>query len=682
MCLIRQTQLPVESSSILGTWPFISAISGYCHRKVKKRTGSYSMKKLALLLSLLFVLTLCAGCWWWLRPTPLGANDLLLITDFVNQSGDPVFDDTLTVATRIAIEQSPYLNLIPTQKARNALKRLGRPDHEVLSESLATTICSSVGAKAYITGSLRKDGSGYALELFTRRCSDGGRLAHTQEHAAQGDLVIHHLGEAAATLREQLGESRESIKRFDTALERATTPIPAALKAYSDARKVGAEKGDLEAVPYYKKAIEIDSRFALARSALAVSYYNLSQLGQAGEQIRQAFEAGDRQTYRERLNIATLYYDIAQGDVDKAIESYREYIRAYPRDDVALGNLSSEFFVTGDYEQAAKYSEEALKLDPDSSAWYENYSTALMALDRLDDADKVLKEAFARKLDDAALHSNLYSLGFLKGDKALMEQQLSWAAGKSSGEDSILAAHSDTEAYFGRLKNAREYTERAAQSAMKSELPESAATWKVEAGLREALFGYSTEAHKDAEEALKLAPESKDVRALAALVFARVGDEVQAQAIMDNLRALYVSNVAIQKAWLPVVRAQMAIRKKQYSSAVQFLEVVAPYEKGQLTGNLSDSCMIAPYLRGEAFLGMQKSREALVEFHKIQSYPGITGSCWSGPLSRLGAARAAVQAGSISEAKLNYQKFFELWKDADPSIPLLKDAKSEAAKLH
>ncbi len=639
------------------------------------------MKKLILFPSLLVVALLCAAYWWWQRPTPLGHNDLVLVGDFANKSGDPLFDNSLGLALRVSLAQSPFLNLLPDQKARNAMKKVGRSEWEPLTESVSKSICANVGVKAYLTGTVTRNGSAYAIELIAHHCPDGSRMAGAEGRAARSDLVVHHLGLAAARLREQLGESEESVKRVDCPLERATTPIPAALKAYADARRASAEKGDLEAVPFYKKAIDIDSRFALARSALAVCYYNLSQMALASEEIRQAFEAGDRQTLREHLNIATLYYDLAQGDIDKAIEGYKEFIRAYPRDDVAMGNLSSEYFVIGDYEQAAKYAEAALKIDPDTTAWYENYSTALMALGRLDEADKTLTEAFARKLDDPALHSNLYSLAFLKGDNALMAQQLAWAVGKSSGEDSILASQSDTEAYFGRLQKAREYTDRAVQSAEKADLPESAAIWKVGAGLREAVFGYPVEARKDAEEALKLAPESMDVRAQAALLFARIGDDAQAQNIIDNLRALYVSNIAIQKAWLPVVRAQLAIRKKQYQAAVQLLEVVAPYEKGQLTGNLSDSCMIAAYLRGEAFMGLRKDREALGEFHKIQSYPGITGSCWSGPLAKLGAARAAALAGSPAEAKLNYQKFLQLWKDADSTLPLLKAAKSESAKL-
>lgn len=639
------------------------------------------MKKQFVVPVLLALALLCAAVWWWQRPVALKDGAALLVGDLANQSGEPVFDDTLTLALRASLEQSPHFGVVADQKARNALKRLGKSDHELLTEKLAQEVCAALGVKAYVTGKIQKSGSAYTIHLEARRCPDGSRMAQAEATAARSDLLIHHLGVAANSLRIQLGESKESVQKLDVPLDRATTPIPAALQAYVDARKALLVTGDLDAVPFYRKAVDLDSRFALARAGLAVSYYNLSQMGLASDEIRQAYEEADRQTYRERLNIATLYYDLAQGDVDKAIEGYKEYIRAYPHDDVALGNLSSEFFVVGDYDQAAKYSAEALKIDPDAAAWYENYSTALLALGRNDEAEKVLHDAFARKLDDASLHANLYSLGFLKGDTKLMAEQLTWAADKSNGQDSLLASQSDTEAYFGRLAKAREFTGRAVQAAQKAELLESAATWKVEAGMREAMFGNSSEARKDTEDARKLAPESKDVQALAALIFARIGDARQAQSIIDNLRALYVSNVAIQKAWLPVVRAQLEIRNKRNQEALQLLEIVAPYEKGQLTGNLSDSCMIPAYLRGEAFLGMQRSREALAEFHKIQSFPGITGSCWSGPLAILAGARASAQTGNHAEAKSAYQKFLSLWKEADSDIPLLKEAKSEAAKL-
>ncbi len=625
---------------------------------------------------------LCSGYWWWHRPAALTAEDYLLVGDLANESGEKDFDGSIREALRVSLAQSPLLNLLSEEKTRTLLRKMGKPAGQRLDAALAAALCDPLGARAYLTGKIRRSGETYSVELEVYHCGDHARMAREDASAPRKDLLIHHVGVAAAKLREDLGENKESVEKLDCPLERATTPIPAALQAYEDARRATRDKGDLEAVPYYKQAIDLDSRFALARSGLAVSYYNLNQMAQASEEIRQAYEAGDRQTLRERLNITTLYYDLAQGDVEKAIEGYKEYIRAYPHDDVALGNLSSEYFVVGDYEQAAKYSQAALKIDPDSSAWYENYSTALLALARVDEAEKVLREGFSRNLDDPALHANMYSLAFLKRDDTLMQQQVTWATGKANGEDTLLAAQSDTEAYFGRLQKAREFTQRAVAAAQKAELPESAATWEVEAGMREAVFGNLAEARKDAQEALRLAPTSKDVRALAALVLARAGDEGKAQEITDDLRALYVSNMAIQKAWLPVVRAQTAIYQKKNEEALQLLKAVTPYERGQLTGNLSDSCMIPAYLRGEAFLGLQQGPHALEEFQKIEHHPGIIGNCWSGPVAKLGEARAEVQSGFTAEGKAAYLKFFELWKNADADIPVLKQAHAEAGKLH
>jgi len=625
---------------------------------------------------------LCAGYWWWQRPTKLGETENLLLGDIENESGESNFDGSLREALRIALAQSPYLNLVSDEKIRSVLRDMGQAEGAPLTETLAHSVCAKTGVQAYLAGKIvRKDG-GYQVKLTVYRCAGTRWMAKASAEAARADLVVQHLGGAVRELRRDLGESAASVRKYDVPLERATTPIPASLKAYQEARKAIREKSDLEAVPLYKRAIELDSRFAVAHSGLAVSYYNLNQMGKAGEEVRQAYEAGDRQTYREHLNIETLYYDLAQGNIEKAIEGYKEYIRTYPRDDVALGNLSSEYFVIGDYVEAAKYAEAALKLDPDSAAWYENYSTALLALSRPAEAEKVIQEAFSRKLNDPSLHSNLYAVAFAQGDSTVMQRELQWAEGKTNGEDSLLAAQSDTEAYFGRLQKARVYSRRAVESAKKAELPESAGVWEVEAGMREAMFGYPEEARKHAEAALQLVPDSKDVRALAALVYARLGEDRKAQKIMDDLRALYVSNMVIQKAWMPVVQAQMKLRKKQYGDAINSLESALPYEKGQLTGNLSDSCMIPAFLRGEAQLGAGNAQQALAEFRKFSTDAGIVGSCWSAPLAKLGVARAEGKSGSTSQAKAAYAKFLDLWKGADTDLPLLKQAQAEAAKFH
>lgn len=384
------------------------------HRRGKLRAGGskggYSgeskrfipMKTSIVVAAVIVLWLLCAGYWWRQKPAALGAEDYLLVGDVANGSEERDFDGALREALRVALAQSPTLNLTSDEKLRTVVQNAGKSDGEPLTEAMVGTFCEREGAKAYLTGQLTRAGQGYEIKLEVKSCGDGSRLAREIEQAAHTNLVIHYLGVAAVRLREKLGENAETVKKFDVPLERATNPIPAALKAYDEARKAIREKGDLEAVPHFKKAIELDARLALARSGLAVSYYNLNQMAQAGDEIRQAYEAGDRQTLRERLNITTLYYDLGVGDIEKAIEGYKEYIRTYPRDDVAMGNLSSEYFVTGNYEEAVKYAREALKIDPHSSAWYENLSTALLALSRVDEAEAVLREAFARNLDDGA----------------------------------------------------------------------------------------------------------------------------------------------------------------------------------------------------------------------------------------------------------------------------------------
>jgi len=348
------------------------------------------MKTRIILAATIVAGALCAGYWWWQRPTSLGEADLLLLGDIANDTRENNFDGTLREALRVALQQSPYLNLVSDEKIHSVLRESGQREGAELTEALLPAVCLKSGAQAYLTGKIGRDASGYTVNLTVDRCAGARRMARAVAHAARADLVVLHLGKAARTLRQDLGESRNSIAKYDVPLERATTPIPASLKAYEEARRMIREKGDLEAVPLYKRAIELDSRFAMAHSGLAVSYYNLNQMGKASDEVRQAYEAGDRQTYREHLNIATLYYDLAQGDIEKAIEGYKEYIRAYPRDDVAMGNLSSEYFVIGDYAAAARFAEAALKIDPDSAAWYENYSTALLALSRPLEAEKVL----------------------------------------------------------------------------------------------------------------------------------------------------------------------------------------------------------------------------------------------------------------------------------------------------
>ena len=630
-----------------------------------------------LLLSLV-----AAGFYWYSqRSTKLSDSDTILIANFSNASGDPVFDGSLQEALAISLAQSPSLNLVSVEKVAEALRSVGRPIETAVTRELAPQICQRLGATVYLTGSISKNGSGYDLSLDARRCSGDERVARANSAAASKSEVLHALGMAATELRGKFGEDAASLQKFDVPLNRAATASLDALKAFSEGRRIVREKGAMDAVPALKKAIEADARFALAHSNLAVAYYNLNQNVLAADHIRQAFELADRQTVRDRLHITTLYYDLATGDVKKAIESYKEWVRTYPRDDIAKGNLSSEYFLIGDYEQAANFAQQALRLDPGSAAWYENLSNAYIALQRLEEAQNILDQAFARKLDDPSMHADLYALAFLRGDLAGMEREVVWSAGKPGGEDTMLALQADTEAYVGHVKKARELSRRAVEVAQSAQLAEPAAIWEGIAALREAVYGNLVEARKGADKVLEIAPNSRDAQILAILVLTRVGDVRRTQTMLDDLAAANVSNTVVQSAWLPTVRAQADLVSQKPAQALELLDVVKPYERGQLIGNLSYSCMIPVYLRAEAYLGAKRGPQALAEFQKLLDSRGIVGNCWSGALAHLGQGRAQAQSGSTHAARAAYQEFFSLWKDADSDIPILKTARAEFSKL-
>ncbi|OLB35314.1 MAG: hypothetical protein AUH11_15150 [Acidobacteria bacterium 13_2_20CM_57_17] len=623
-----------------------------------------------------------AGFYWYsLRGTKLSETDTILIGDFANSAGDPVFDGTLREALAVGLAQSPSLNLISVEKVGEALRALGRPVDTRITRDLAPKLCQRLGATVFVTGNIFKDGGGYALRLDAANCSGNEAVADSSSGASGKGGVLHALGMAATELREKFGEDPASLQKFDLPLERATTASLDALAAFTEGRRLVRDKGAMDAVPSLKKAVELDSRFALAHSNLAVAYYNLNQNALAADHIRRAFEAADRQTVRDRLHITTLYYDLATGDVQKAIKSYKEWVQLYPRDDIAKGNLSSEYFLIGDYEEAAALAQQALRLDAGSAAWYENLATAYIALQRLEEAQNILNQAFARKLDDPSMHADLYALAFLRSEPSGMEREMAWSAGKPGGEDTMLALQADTEAYEGHLKKARELSRRAVEAAQNAQLNEPAAIWQGMAALREAAYGNVEEARKGADKVLDLAPKSRDAQILAILVLTRVGDLRRAQTMLDDLAAGNITNTIVQSAWVPAIRAQAEMAGQKPLRALELLDVVKPYERGQLIGNLSYSCMIPVYLRAEAYLGAKRGQQAAAEFQKLVDSRGVVGNCWSGALAYLGRGRAQAQSGSTNAARASYQEFFSLWKSADSDVPILKSARAEFAKL-
>ena len=631
----------------------------------------------------LLLAAVAVGFYWYSqRGMKLSETDSILIGEFSNAAGDPVFDGTLREALGVSLAQSPSLNLVSVEKVREALRSMGRPVDSLLLKELAPNLCQRLGATVYLTGSIVKAGRGYSLRLDAVRCSTDDSGISTKSEAASRGEALHALGVAAADLRGKFGEEPDSLQKFDLPLERATTASLDALAAFTEGRRLAREKGAIEAVPALKKAVELDPKFALAHSNLAVAYYNLNQNALAADHIRQAFESADRQTVRDRLHITTLYYDLATGDVQKAIASYKEWVRLYPRDDIAKGNLSSEYFLIGDYEQAATLAQQALRLDPGSAAWYENLATAYIALQRLEEAQNIVELAIARKLDDPSMHAELYALAFLRGAPAAMEREMTWSDGKPGGEDTLLALQADTEAYVGHVQKARALSRRAVEVAENSQLSEPAAIWQGIAALREAVYGNLEEARKGADKVLELAPQSRDAQILAILVLTRLGDVRRVQTMLDDLAAANVSNTVVQSAWLPTLRAQAEMVGQKPVKALELLDVVKPYERGQLIGNLSYSCMIPVYLRAEAYLGARRGPQALAEFQKLIDSRGVVGNCWSGALAHLGQGRARALSGATNAARISYQEFFSLWKDADAGVPILKSARIEFAKLN
>jgi eukaryotic-like serine/threonine-protein kinase len=634
-----------------------------------------------LLAGLVLVLLVAGGFWYSGNSVRLTDKDILLVGDFENSTGDAVFDASLREALSVGLGQSPLLNLVSAEKVAEALHAQSLSPNTLVNRELAPKLCWRVGATVFLTGAIAKDADTYALRLSTFQCESAKEISIAKSEARGKSQVVHALGEVASKLRVQLGENPDSVKKFNLPLERATSSSVDAIKSFAEGRRLSREKGSLEAVPALKKAIELDPKFALARSNLAVSYYNLNQNALAADSIRQAFELADRQTVRDRLHITTLYYDLGTGDVQKAIQSYKQWVELYPRDDIAKGNLASEYFLVGDYEKAASFGTQALQLDPGSVAWYENVATADIALMRLKEARYILNLAFSRKLEDSAIHTDLYALAFLQGDTNAMQREMEWSVGKAGGEDAMLALQADTEAYAGHLQKARELSARAVESAQAANLAEPAAIWQGLAALRDAVYGKTQEARAGADKVLTIAPNSRDAQTLAILVLSRIGEQRRAQSMLDDLAAANVSNTVVQSAWVPTVRAQFNLVNQKPAQALELLEPVKPYERGQLIGNLSYSCMIPAYLRGEAYLAVKQGGPALAEFQKLSDSRGIVGNCWSGALALLGQARAQVLSGSRNAGRRSYQRFLELWKTADPDLYILKVARAEFAKL-
>jgi serine/threonine protein kinase/tetratricopeptide (TPR) repeat protein len=651
-----------------------------------------SNRKLWLPALAVLVIAAVIGIFFSFRHRPshaLTEKDTIVLADFANSTGDGVFDDTLKTALNVSLRQSPFLNVLSDGKVAKTLQLMTRPVGTKLTPDVARELCQRAGSKAYLAGSIGSLGSQYVLGLQAVNCQSGDPLAQEQVRAASKEKVLDALGAAVSRLRSELGESLATVQKFDVPLEQATTPSLEALKAYSLARKALREKGAGADLPYDQRAIELDPNFAMGYMAMGGDYFTLGEVGRAGEYFTKAFQLREHASELEKLAIAANYYQYVTGELDKAAQTFQEEIESYPRDGAAHSNLGVVFAEQGQYQRALEITRQAA---PDGTLFpSDNVATDSLALEQFDQTRQIIRDAQARKLDDVILRNVLYTLAFLGSDSAAMVEQQQWFAGKRGYETYGLALASDTEAYRGHLSKSRELTKQAVDSAISADSKESGAVWQAIAAQREAVFGYPVQARQSAAAALKLAPTSPGATAEAALAFAMVGETERAESLAQDLGKRFPLDTQMYSLWLSAIQGQLALDRKNPAQALNALRAASAIELGQISFIINPSCLYPSYVRGQAYLASAQGSAAAAEFQKILQHGGIVWNCWTGALAHLGVARANVLESRTSQgadsdaarvrALAAYKDFLTLWRDADPDIPILKQAKAEYFKL-
>jgi serine/threonine protein kinase/tetratricopeptide (TPR) repeat protein len=605
------------------------------------------------------------------RAKPLTEKDTVVLGDFDNKTGDPVFDDALKQAMGVELGQSPFLNVVSDHKARETLVMMGHPATDRIAGDVGREVCERTDSKALLSGAISSLGAHYLIDLTAVACNSGDTLAREQAEAASKEDVLKALARASSSLRAKLGESLPSIQKFQ--VSEVTTTSLEALKSYTVGLKVALDKGDAPAIPFFKRAIELDPNFPMAYAQLATSYGNLNQLSLALENATKAYQLRDRVSELEKFWITATYFS-ATGEAEKESQTYEVWIATYPRQATPHGNLGTVYNSLGQYEKGVAESTEALRLSHADVVAYDDLTISYINLNRFDDAKATIDRALANKLDSGLLRLYLYQLAFLKNDTAQMAEQLAWGVGKPGDEDPLLAAQADTEAYYGRMNHSRDYARRAVDSALRADSKEGAALWQVVGAMREAEVGNNTAAKQGVAAALALS-SGRDVKVTAALALAHVGETARAQALVDELDRDYPPRNLIKLFWLPTVRAAIDLRRQNPTQATVDLEPAAAYELA-LGANLYPA-----YVRGQAYLAAHNGAAAAVEFQKLLDHRGTVVNYVTGALAHLQLGRAYAMAGDTAKAKSTYQDFLSLWKDADPDVPILKEAKAEYAKL-
>jgi serine/threonine protein kinase len=635
-----------------------------------------------------------AGVASWLYFTrhaqALTDKDTIVLAEFANTTGDPVFDGTLRQGLSAQLDQSPFLSLISDERIAHTLTLMAKPKDARLTPEVARDVCQRTASAATMEGSISSLGSQYVLSLKAVNCRNGDLLAQEQVTASGKEQVLNALGHAATKLRGKMGESLASVRKYNAQPENVTTPSLEALQAYTLGNQTADVANDYAAaIPLFERAISLDPNFAMAYLRLAQSYQPLSENDRCAENTRKAYALRERISESEKLAISSFYDLVVTGNLEAARTSFQAWSQTYPRDEEPQVYLWFAYAAMGDYPRANAAALQALKLNPGSGNNVVNLAYSYQWINQLEQAKGTAKESRAHSIDSPWLPLVLYLVNFLQHDAAGMQQQVASATGKPGVDDQILFLQSETAAYNGEFAKSRELTRGAADSAQRAGQKEAAAEYRSHAAVREALAGDMPSAKQDAQAALALAA-GRQVEGFSAIALGLAGDSARVERLVADLDKRFSEDTVVKFTYLPMIRAATALHSSDGKRAVNALSACAPYELGET--NPSFTFALYPvYLRGEAYLATKQGAAAVNEFQKILDHAGVVGNQPIGALAHLGLARAYALQSKTSQgadadaarvgALAAYRDFLTRWRDADPDIAMLKEAQAEFANL-
>jgi len=652
-------------------------------RTIREGAGAGARRWKVIFPAAAVVLALAVAGYFYLHRAPkLTDRDTLVLADFTNTTGDPVFDGTLRRGLAVELEQSPFLSLVSDQRIQGTLGRMSQPADARLTPELARDICVRTGSAAVLEGSIAALGSQYVLGLRAKNCRTGEVLDDELAQAAKKEDVLNALSQIARKFRTRAGEALSTVEKHAAPLEEATTPSLEALKAYSTGWRVQSTTGYVGSVPFFKRAVEIDPKFAAAYAFLGRAYGDMGESALSAENTTKAYQLRDRATDAEKFFITATYEQQVTGNLGKAAKAYELWGQTYPREIRAPSLLSGAIYpVFGKYEKSIDAAKQSMAIDPGFPYPYVNLATDYQQLERYQEAEGVYRAAAEHKVDVSDLLIQHYDLKFLLGDNAQMEQLA--AQSQKYGVEDLMSHHAALAvAYSGHLQQARTMSKKAIDLAEKTSGKEPAALYQAAAAIREALFGNVAQARRGAMVALELS-KGRDVEYGAAFALALTGDSAGTEALANDLDKRFPEDTSVRSSYLPVLRALVATIGREPAKAIEALQAAAPYELGVPLSwfNGTFGQLYPVYVRGQAYLAARQGSQAAAEFQKILDHRGIVASDPIGAVARFELGRALVSSGDKTEAKAAYQDFLKLWKDADPDIPILQQAKAEYARL-